>query len=86
MLIGACRLPAAGTVQEVAMTIAESSKRLLRQGFWARLVPAVVAVGLLAGCVVVPAYGPGPYYRGYYAPGGYYYPYYRDRDDYYRRW
>jgi hypothetical protein len=73
--------------QEVAMPIAESSKRMFRPGFWAKLVTAVVAVGLLAGCVVVPAYGPGPYNnRGYYAPGGYYYPYYRDRDDYYRRW
>ena len=69
------------------MTVAESSKRMGWLGIWAKLVPAVVAVGLLAGCVVVPAYGPGPYYnRGYYAPGGYYYPYYQNRDDYYRRW
>ena len=41
----------------------------------------VIALGVLSGCVVVPAYGPG-YNRGYYAPGYYY----RDRDDYYHRW
>lgn len=69
------------------MTVADFRRLKPRFGLWAKLVPAVLAVGLLAGCVVVPAYGPGPYYRGYYAPsGGYYYPYYRDRDDYYRRW
>lgn len=69
------------------MTVADFSKHTLQFGLWAKLVSAAVAVGLLAGCVVVPAYGPGPYYRGYYAPNrGYYYPYDRDRDDYYRRW
>ncbi len=69
------------------MTVAGSRGRKLRLTTWARIVPAVVALALLSGCVVVPAYGPGPgYYRGgYYAPG-YYYPYYRDRDDYYRRY
>ena len=56
-----------------------------RLGLWAKIVSAAVAVVLLGGCVVVPAYGPGygsGYYRGgYYAPGYYY------RDDYYnRRW
>jgi len=43
------------------------------------LMAAVVALTMLSGCVVVPAYGPG-YSRGYYAPGYYY----RDRGDYYR--
>jgi hypothetical protein len=58
------------------------SRRGIRLGTWLRLLPAVIAVGVLSGCVVEPAYGPG-YYRGY----GYYHPYYyRDRDDYYRRW
>lgn len=70
------------------MTVAESRKREFRLGTWGRLVTAVVAVALLSGCVVVPAYG--PYYRGgYYAPGGYYGQgggYYQPRDDYYRRW
>ncbi|HKX08910.1 MAG TPA: hypothetical protein VJN67_11995 [Stellaceae bacterium] len=70
------------------MTVVDVRRLKPRLGLWPRLVPAVLAAGLLAGCVVVPAYGPGPNYRGgYYAPsGGYYYPYYRDRDDYYRRW
>lgn len=71
------------------MTVADVRRLKPRLGLWAKLVPAVLAAALLAGCVVVPAYGPGSYYRGgYYAPsgGGYYYPYYRDRDDYYRRW
>ncbi len=49
---------------------------------WLKLLPAVIAVGVLSGCVVEPAYGPG-YYRGY---GYYHHSYYRDRDDYYRRW
>lgn len=63
------------------MTVAGSGKREFRLRTWGRLVTAVVAVALLSGCVVVPAYG--PYYRsGYYGQGGYY----RDRDDYYRRW
>jgi len=63
-------------------------KHMPRLGPWAAIVPAVVAVGLLSGCVVEPAYGPG-YHRGYYAPGYYYRDrdYYRERDDnYYRRW
>jgi len=60
------------------MRVAEARKRELRLRTWGRLVTAMVAVALLSGCVVVPAYG--PYYRGYYAPGGYYH------DDYYRRW
>ena len=68
------------------MTVPGLQKHKLRLGTWAKLVPAVVALALLSGCVVVPAYGPGPGYgRGYYAPG-YSYPYYSDRDDYYRRW
>lgn len=60
------------------------SKRTTRVGLWLKLLPAVIAVGVLAGCVVEPAYGPG-YYRGGY---GYHHSYYRDRDDYYgyRRW
>jgi hypothetical protein len=65
------------------MTVAELQKYKLRLGPWAKIVPAVVALALLSGCVVVPAYGPG-YYRGYYAPG-YYYPYYY-QNDYYRRY
>jgi len=70
------------------MTVADVERLKPGFGLWAKLAPAVLAAALLAGCVVVPAYGPGPgYNRGYYAPsGGYYYPYYRDRDDYYRRW
>jgi hypothetical protein len=72
-----------GRDQEVAMSVAEFLRQKPRFGIWAKIVPAAVALALLAGCVVVPAYGPGPgYYRGYYAPGSYY----RDRDDYYRRW
>ncbi len=59
----------------------ELPKYTLRPGLWARLIPGVVALALLAGCVVAPAYGPG-YYRGYYGSGYYY----RDRDDYYHRW
>lgn len=57
--------------------------RRVRLGLWATLLPAVIAVSVLSGCVVEPAYGPG-YYRGGY---GYHHSYYyRDRDDYYRRW
>jgi hypothetical protein len=63
-------------------------KHMPRLGPWAKIVSAAVALVLLSGCVVVPAYGPGygpGYYRGgYYAPGYYY----QGRDDYYynRRW
>lgn len=57
------------------------SRYAIQRAFWLRLLPAVIAVGVLSGCVVEPAYGPG-YYRGY----GYHQSYYRDRDDYYRRW
>jgi len=39
-------------------------KHMPRLGPWAAIVPAVVAVGLLSGCVVEPAYGPG-YHSGY---------------------
>ena len=68
------------------MRIDDLPKFRLEPATWLRLVPSLVALALLTGCVVVPAYGPGYYRGGYYAPGGYYYPYYRDRDDYYRRW
>jgi hypothetical protein len=67
--------------QEVAMNVAKLQGREFRLRAWAKILPAVIALGVLSGCVVVPAYGPG-YNRGYYAPGYYY----RDRDDYYHRW
>jgi len=72
------------------MSVTGLLKHMPRLGPWAAIVPAIVALELLSGCVVAPAYGPGPgYYRGSYAPGYYYRDreYYRDRDDYYyRRW
>jgi hypothetical protein len=65
------------------MTVAGLRRRSLWLTTAAKIVPVVVALGLLSGCVVVPAYGPGP---GYYRPAYYSPYYYRDRDDYYRRW
>ena len=62
------------------MTLAELRKFKARLGTGAGLMAAVVALTVLSGCVVAPAYGPG-YYRGYYGHGSYY----RDRDDYYYR-
>jgi hypothetical protein len=64
----------------MALTGLRKFKARLATG--AGLIAAVLAVTVLSGCVVYPAYGPGyGYYRGYYAPGYYY----RDRDDYYYR-
>ena len=73
-------------IQEVAMTVEKVRT-------WIRVLPAVVALALLSGCVVYPAYAPysrgyygqGYYGQGYYGQGQGYYPYYRD-DYYYRRY
>ncbi|MGH7124229.1 MAG: hypothetical protein ACREFI_07650 [Stellaceae bacterium] len=62
------------------MRLAGLRKFKAQVGTGAALMAAMVALTVLSGCVVVPAYGPG-YHRGYYAPGYYY----RDRDDYYYR-
>jgi hypothetical protein len=67
------------------MTVAGLRRRRLGLATAAKVVPVVVALGLLSGCVVVPAYGPGPG-PGYYRPAYYSPYYYRDREDYYRRW
>lgn len=63
------------------MTLAGLRKIRVRLGTSAAVAAAVVALAVLSSCVVVPAYGPGGYYRGYYGPSNYY----RDRDDYYYR-
>jgi len=77
----------------MTMTKFRQDKRGL--GGWTKIIPALVMLALLSGCVVAPAYGPGYYGGGYYGGNyngggyygrGYYYPYYRDRDDYYHRW
>jgi hypothetical protein len=69
----------------MTMTVTKFQRDKRRLGSWAKIIPTVVGLALLSGCVVAPAYGPGYYGGGYYA-SGYYYPHYRDRDDYYHRW
>ena len=70
------------------MTVIEGPVRRAQWPSAAKVVSALAALALLAGCVVVPAYGPGYGRHGYYAPAYYapgpYRPYWRDRDDFER--